>query len=93
MTHRPSALSAMDHILMLKDGKQMAFGPRDQVLKEMSKALAQSQQAQSKQVPSQTAENKAAPVEAQSQQKKTSTNKRVDMPAFGNVTPLKGGNP
>ena len=37
MTHRPSTLSAVDMLLMLREGKQIAFGPRDEVLKELNK--------------------------------------------------------
>ena len=33
MAHRPSAISEVDHLLMLKDGHQMAFGPKEEVLK------------------------------------------------------------
>ncbi|WP_108882694.1 type I secretion system permease/ATPase [Anderseniella sp. Alg231-50] len=32
VAHRPSALAAIDTLLMLKDGKQVAFGPKDEVL-------------------------------------------------------------
>ncbi|MEO1159138.1 MAG: type I secretion system permease/ATPase [Pseudomonadota bacterium] len=32
VAHRPSALTAIDTLLMLKDGKQVAFGPKDEVL-------------------------------------------------------------
>lgn len=45
VAHRPSALQACDKVLFLREGKQLAFGPRDEIL---SKILAnpQSQQAQ-----------------------------------------------
>ena len=33
ITHRPSALSAVDLVLMLSDGRQIAFGPKDEVLR------------------------------------------------------------
>jgi PrtD family type I secretion system ABC transporter len=32
VAHRPSALAAIDTLLMLKDGKQVAFGPKEEVL-------------------------------------------------------------
>ncbi|RRV10118.1 type I secretion system permease/ATPase [Pseudomonas sp. v388] len=38
ITHRPSVLAVADHILLLKDGAQQAFGPRDAVLKALAPA-------------------------------------------------------
>jgi ATP-binding cassette subfamily C exporter for protease/lipase len=35
ITHRPNVLAVVDHILVLKDGTQQAFGPRDRVLKAL----------------------------------------------------------
>ncbi len=35
VAHRPSALAAIDTLLMLKDGQQVAFGPRDEVLSKV----------------------------------------------------------
>ena len=32
ITHRPNVLSAVDRVLVLRDGKMQAFGPRDEVL-------------------------------------------------------------
>lgn len=32
MTHRPSAIAAVDHLLVLENGRMRAFGPRDEVL-------------------------------------------------------------
>jgi PrtD family type I secretion system ABC transporter len=32
VAHRPSALSAVDHVLALQGGRQQAFGPKDEVL-------------------------------------------------------------
>ncbi|MEE4348476.1 MAG: ATP-binding cassette domain-containing protein [Paracoccaceae bacterium] len=32
MAHRPSAIAAVNKVLVLNDGKQMQFGPRDEVL-------------------------------------------------------------
>ena len=39
MAHRPSAISAVDKLLMLKDGRQAAFGPKDEVLKSVTKSV------------------------------------------------------
>ncbi|MDH5247143.1 MAG: ATP-binding cassette domain-containing protein, partial [Betaproteobacteria bacterium] len=36
ITHRPNVLSAVDRILVLRDGKMQAFGPRDDVLAALS---------------------------------------------------------
>jgi ATP-binding cassette subfamily C exporter for protease/lipase len=43
MTHRTSVLSVMDKILLLVDGTQQAFGPRDEVMAALQKAQAQAQ--------------------------------------------------
>ena len=32
VAHRPSALSAVDHVLVMRDGRAQAFGPKDEVL-------------------------------------------------------------
>jgi ABC-type protease/lipase transport system fused ATPase/permease subunit len=37
VAHRPSALHAVSHILVLSDGKSVANGPRDEVLKQVTK--------------------------------------------------------
>jgi ABC-type protease/lipase transport system fused ATPase/permease subunit len=34
MAHRASVISAVDHLLMLRDGRQVGFGPRDDVLRK-----------------------------------------------------------
>lgn len=34
MAHRPSAIAACDKLLVMKDGQQQAFGPRDEVLRQ-----------------------------------------------------------
>lgn len=39
MAHRPSAISEVDQLLMLKDGRQIAFGPKDEVLKSMTRSV------------------------------------------------------
>ncbi len=41
MTHRTSVLSVADKMLLLRDGSQQAFGPRDEVLAAMAKAAQQ----------------------------------------------------
>jgi ATP-binding cassette subfamily C exporter for protease/lipase len=43
MTHRQSVLAACDRILLLVEGQQQAFGPRDDVLAAMQKAQAEAQ--------------------------------------------------
>ena len=44
MTHRTSVLGIADKMLVLRDGAQQAFGPRDEVLAAMSKAAQQARQ-------------------------------------------------
>lgn len=46
MTHRTRVLAQADKILVLRDGAQLAFGPRDEVLANLQKAAQQAQQAQ-----------------------------------------------
>jgi ATP-binding cassette subfamily C exporter for protease/lipase len=43
MTHRTSVLGAMDKVLLLVDGAQQAFGPREEVMAALQKAQAQAQ--------------------------------------------------
>jgi ATP-binding cassette subfamily C exporter for protease/lipase len=43
MTHRTSVLATVDKVLLLVDGAQQAFGPRDDVLAALQKAQAQAQ--------------------------------------------------
>ena len=38
MAHRPSAISACDKLLVLESGRQRAYGPRDEMLREYAKA-------------------------------------------------------
>ena len=38
MAHRPSAIAAVDTILMLDGGRQMAFGPKADVLRKVTRA-------------------------------------------------------
>jgi PrtD family type I secretion system ABC transporter len=35
IAHRPSALAVIDHILVLTDGRQAAYGPRDEILRKV----------------------------------------------------------
>ncbi|MFK5980620.1 MAG: type I secretion system permease/ATPase [Rhizobiaceae bacterium] len=37
MAHRPSAIAAVNKILMLKDGKQMEFGEKDEVMRKVTR--------------------------------------------------------
>ena len=43
VAHRPSALAGVDTVLLMKDGRQAAFGPKQEVLDQLQKAQAQSQ--------------------------------------------------
>jgi ATP-binding cassette, subfamily C, bacterial PrsD len=36
IAHRPSAVSAVDHILVLNEGRVQAFGARDQILQQLA---------------------------------------------------------
>jgi len=38
MAHRPSAIAAVDQILMLEEGRQTAFGPKAEVLRRFTRA-------------------------------------------------------
>ncbi|MEB8387564.1 type I secretion system permease/ATPase [Rhodobacteraceae bacterium KMM 6894] len=41
MAHRPAAIQECDHLLMLENGAQRAFGPRDKVLRDVVRNHAQ----------------------------------------------------
>ncbi len=43
VSHKPSLLSGVDKILMLKEGQQMMFGPRDAVFKKLMETKGQMQ--------------------------------------------------
>ena len=43
VAHRPSALAAVDQLLVMRAGRQQAFGPKDAVLRETLKAAAPQQ--------------------------------------------------
>jgi ATP-binding cassette subfamily C exporter for protease/lipase len=45
MTHRTSVLAVTDKMLVLREGQSQMFGPRDDVLKALSAAVAQQRQA------------------------------------------------
>ncbi len=103
MAHRPSAIAAVDQLLMLRDGKQIAFGPKDDVIKEVT----QQKSAAQRHAPSQPTPHKPQnpqkagaiavnPVPTKSAQSKSPTQgkskpkpKRVNMPTFSGVTPPK----
>jgi ATP-binding cassette subfamily C exporter for protease/lipase len=38
MTHRNALLANLDHLLILRDGVQKAYGPRDDVVRALQKA-------------------------------------------------------
>ncbi|MEM1048856.1 MAG: type I secretion system permease/ATPase [Pseudomonadota bacterium] len=40
MTHRPSTLEAVDTVLVMENGRQRAFGPKEDVLRATTKAIA-----------------------------------------------------
>jgi ATP-binding cassette subfamily C exporter for protease/lipase len=40
MTHRTNVLAVCSHMLVLREGAQQAFGPRDEVLAALNKAAA-----------------------------------------------------
>ncbi len=44
MTHRTSVLSAVDKLLVLREGQAQMFGPRDDVLKALAEAAAKARQ-------------------------------------------------
>lgn len=78
MAHRPSAIAAVDQLLILRDGKQTAFGPKDDVIKEMTK--------QGQKLP--TAKN-GEPQTPPAKPKQP--RKRVSMPVFSSPAPPKPG--
>ena len=51
MTHRTSVLGVADKMLILRDGQQVAFGPRDEVLAALQKAQQTAQTPQTPQTP------------------------------------------
>ena len=68
MTHRTSVLAVADKMLVLREGSQQAFGPRDEVLAALNQAAAQAnQQAQGARPPARSAAPSAAPTLAGAQ--------------------------
>ena len=67
MTHRTSVLAVSDKLLILSEGTQQAFGPRDDVLAALNKAQQQAQAKEQPQAPSPPARpgGPALPVAAQ----------------------------
>ncbi len=49
MTHRTSVLAVADKMLVLRDGQQQTFGPRDEVMAALNKAAQQAQAQQGQQ--------------------------------------------
>ena len=45
MTHRPSAIAAVDLLLMLNGGRQTAFGAKERVLREITQVTPRKMQA------------------------------------------------
>ncbi len=80
MAHRPSAIAAVDQLLMLKEGKQIAFGPKDAVIKEIT----QKNQTQS-------ASGKSKPLQPPQPIETSQTSQRVQMPTFSNPGPPSSG--
>lgn len=60
VSHRTGAIAAVDKLLVLRDGKQVAFGPRDQVLQAIAQMAQQAQQ-QARQAATQAAAKAAPP--------------------------------
>ena len=66
MTHRTSVLAVADKMLVLRDGQQQAFGPRDEVMAALNKAAQQAQaQAQQAQAHAQQTPQPHAPAQSQ----------------------------
>jgi ATP-binding cassette subfamily C exporter for protease/lipase len=65
ISHRTTVLSVTDKLLLLREGQQQAFGPRDEVLAALQQAQAQAaqqaQQAQQAQAAQQGQPGTAAP--------------------------------
>ena len=51
IAHRPSALAAVDHVLVLSEGRVQAFGPKDEVLRQVLRPTPVSSQAVPQPVP------------------------------------------
>jgi len=46
ITHRTHLLAAVDKLMILREGQMQAFGPRDEVLAALKKAMDAAQQSQ-----------------------------------------------
>ena len=44
IAHRPSALTAVDRIMVMKEGRAVEYGPRDEILRKVTMRPAQPQQ-------------------------------------------------
>jgi len=75
IAHRPSAITAVDTLLVLRDGRQVAYGPKDQVRKEMAeankKANSKVQGASAKGAPAKNAATKVAGASAAPAQRRS----------------------
>ena len=40
IAHRPSAIAGVDLLLVMRDGRQQAMGPKDQILAKLTKPAA-----------------------------------------------------
>jgi len=45
VTHRPQILAIVDQIMVLREGRMQAYGPRDEVLRAIHQAMAQANSA------------------------------------------------
>ncbi|TXM66231.1 type I secretion system permease/ATPase [Methylobacterium sp. WL12] len=61
IAHRPSALAAVDHVLMMNEGRVQAFGPKDEVFKRVLRPAAVAEvPSEAKAEPSASAASRAA---------------------------------
>jgi len=90
MAHRASAIAAVDQLLMLRDGKQVAFGPKEEVLKEMTKPVpnAPANSRKTKPAAKRATQKNAAPQKAKGGGQ---SKRRVSMPSFSAKKPSDGG--
>ena len=101
MAHRASAIAAVDQLLMLKDGKQLAFGPKEDVLREMTKGVPGTGQPKKPnentgptphmKLTNQSEDTKLAPAANQEPADNGGGKRRVSMPSFSAQKPSGGG--
>lgn len=97
MTHRSSAIAAVDQLLILRDGKQIAFGPKEKVLEEMRKASPMTPPKNAGANPSVKPTGTPAltmqnPTKANTETSKKPQSRAKGMQSFGShMTPKKGG--